>query len=237
MLCIIGLMLVVLFVGSTSVGFQTLLDVRLLPHNTTCRPLVFGIGLPRTGTCSLSAALVVLGRKVQHFPYKFQEHSALYTRVKDAFVDVTIMGIRPSCLLAAYPNALMIYTIRENASWVRGMQKLHTMLLSYGRMFPVAKTISNRFIRTFGSTPDEWLVYKQSYEQEVYTLRRDYPRQIVCIDILDTGNQQSLWHKVSVFIQAGHIPTCPFPRRSELEYHLTQFWSNVASIHSIQGSR
>jgi len=73
---------------------------------------VFGIGLPRTGTASLSEALVILGHNTRHYP-------KYLSRVKnfDALVDTPIYNNYEK-LDKEYPGSKFILTVREISGWL-----------------------------------------------------------------------------------------------------------------------
>jgi hypothetical protein len=90
----------------------------VFPDHT--RPKVFGIGLARTGTTSLAAALTILGFATVDWTNRLtgelMSDDDLY--MFDAFTDT------PACLAFErnyylFPNAKFIYTTREAGDWER----------------------------------------------------------------------------------------------------------------------
>jgi hypothetical protein len=76
---------------------------------------VFGIGLSKTGTSSLSTALKKLGYRTRHYPelYKVVELS----REFDALTDSPVVPYIET-LDRLYPEAKFILTIRDVESWL-----------------------------------------------------------------------------------------------------------------------
>ena len=79
--------------------------------------LVFGIGLSRTGTSSLSAALRSLGYEVVHHPRVLSQFLSGDYLVPSyvpgtGFTDAPIAFAFPH-LLRAYPQARFVYTYRD----------------------------------------------------------------------------------------------------------------------------
>jgi hypothetical protein len=68
---------------------------------------VFGIGLSKTGTTSLSAALAILGYRSKHFPK--DEDFARY----DAFSDITV-AMKFKTLDRFFPGSQFIYTVTRS---------------------------------------------------------------------------------------------------------------------------
>ena len=86
---------------------------------------IFGIGLSRTGTTSLSAALEMLGYKIAHYPNEPVTNSEIVggvLRLKlledcDGLVDTPVPAIFPG-LDQAWPGSKFILTTREFESWL-----------------------------------------------------------------------------------------------------------------------
>lgn len=91
------------------------------------RPLVFGLGLPRTGTSSLRAAMAELGWRAQTDPFEERRLQLLFEgRITEAVGRDLAAGYtylsEPYFAFAdqvreAYPSAVMIYTVRDFVSW------------------------------------------------------------------------------------------------------------------------
>lgn len=76
---------------------------------------VFGVGLSKTGTHSLAAALERMGYAVMHFPLP-GEVLADAERY-DALVDTPVI-LHMAELDRRYPDALFVLTVREIESWI-----------------------------------------------------------------------------------------------------------------------
>lgn len=96
---------------------------------------VFGIGLSRTGTSSLDAALAALGLRTIHFPSdpltrsEIAGHLAAGARpLRLSVLDrVDAISDTPVCCVyqgldAAYPGSRFVLTIREEADWLRSCE-------------------------------------------------------------------------------------------------------------------
>jgi hypothetical protein len=73
---------------------------------------IFGIGLTRTGTTSLTEALKILGYSAVHCPMSYEE-----IEDHDASTD-TAVAARFEFLDLLYPNSKFILTIRDLDSWI-----------------------------------------------------------------------------------------------------------------------
>ena len=101
------------------------------------KPKVFGIGLSRTGTTSLTHALTILGYRTNHFPhdddfrrevtdYLEQDADRLELSVLrhyDALTDLPICCIYQG-LDCAYPGSRFILTSRDKETWLESAKRL-----------------------------------------------------------------------------------------------------------------
>ena len=80
---------------------------------------VFGIGLTRTGTTSLTEALNFLGYSAIHCPMSYEEIDSF-----DASTD-TAVAARFEFLDLLYPESKFILTTRDIDSWIESAASLH----------------------------------------------------------------------------------------------------------------
>lgn len=87
---------------------------------------VFGLGLSRTGTRSLTAALQVLGYDVEHYPTDKQTLDDLVKgnyafQILDGCDGITDITVAPYFveLDAIYPDAKFILTVRDKEGWLK----------------------------------------------------------------------------------------------------------------------
>ena len=80
---------------------------------------IFGIGLSRTGTLSLTEALKELGYRTVHYPPipKFFK----YIDENDAFTDITV-SCNYKILDKKYLGSKFILTIRDKESWLKSCE-------------------------------------------------------------------------------------------------------------------
>lgn len=91
----------------------------------------FGIGLPRTGTSSLHHAFLALGlRSIHHHAdartrrqVELADYRLDIMEHTDLLCDHLTPIIFPQ-LLTAFPDARFIYTLRNEDSWIRSLQKV-----------------------------------------------------------------------------------------------------------------
>lgn len=91
---------------------------------------IFGIGLSRTGTKSLTAALIKLGFKIVHYPTDRKTYQELISKLNDfsllknfdGITDITIVPYFVQ-LDNQYPKSKFILTGRDKESWLASMKK------------------------------------------------------------------------------------------------------------------
>lgn len=76
---------------------------------------IFGIGLSRTGTQSLTRALQILGFKARHMPFSLQD-----ILDNDAVTDTSV-SVGFEFLDAMFPDSKFIYTVRDCDEWEASM--------------------------------------------------------------------------------------------------------------------
>ncbi len=91
---------------------------------------IFGIGLSRTGTKSLTSALLTLGFKAIHYPDDETTLRELTTGMYDltllkqfdAITDITVAAFYPQ-LDQQFPNSKFILTIRDKDNWLTSLER------------------------------------------------------------------------------------------------------------------
>ncbi len=95
------------------------------------QPKIFGLGLSRTGTSSLTLALERLGYRIMHFPDDLSTVRELsrgdsklsILRKYDGITDITTIPFYKQ-LDAQYPGSKFILTVRELGPWLDSIEKL-----------------------------------------------------------------------------------------------------------------
>lgn len=86
---------------------------------------IFGVGLPKTGTSSLSRALEILGYRSCHFPHdpvtvaelKAGRYDLSILQEYDALTDVPVPAVFAQ-LDAVWPGSKFVLTVRDLPSWL-----------------------------------------------------------------------------------------------------------------------
>jgi len=213
----------VLFAAFTAACFLYDFDVELSPDLPPgALPPVVGVGLPRTGTCSLSEALRQLGWSCQHCPLNLDRKVSLYRKKRNAVCDVTMLKIRPRRVVEIFPGAKLIYTKRSTPAWIRSMQELRSTLR---RFTPFTSEVLTNFEEVFGKSEEDMRRAKEEYEKELDDVRREGV-EVHEFDITCHDSDGARWADLCKFLMR-EVPAAsvPFPRESHVEYHIKQAWT------------
>lgn len=190
------------------------------------RGKVFGIGLNRTGTTSLTKALDILGFRVIHFPfdeitqqevYRFSRSSSQKMKLSlleshDGITD-TVACYLYQALDHAYPGSRFILTVRDKQSWLESCEHLLEELLRplYDVNANARYTEYHRFIHTqvYGIPHFDRAIFSQAfdaYHSEAERYFRTKSSQLLVLDIC--GGEG--WDRLAPFL-GKPIPEAPFP--------------------------
>jgi hypothetical protein len=179
---------------------------------------VFGIGLHRTGTTSLTEALRILGFKSVHYPYAvFRSESAgcvLETKQAarfDAITDLPAARFYRE-LDEAFPGSKFILTVRDEESWLRSMRRLRHWHPLFAHFFPKVDALA---VEMFGAS---------RYDDEAELLRRyrthndavrayfsgKHAKDLLVLDVSD----RRAWRTLCAFL-GKRRPRLPFPKHNQ----------------------
>jgi tetratricopeptide (TPR) repeat protein len=196
------------------------------------KPKIFGIGLSRTGTTSLTKALEILGFDVLHY------YNPITKRVLDledfyyfdGFTDSPV-SFRFEELYTLFPNAKFIYTERNLVDWVKSSSDLYKPLgfsttKEMKTWFNQSKSEGGKFDKLFQNYhPTYRLAYESlyadyptwedayySYEKRVNKFFKNKPEEKLLKINIPEGDG---WDKICTFLNVS-IPDAPFPHRNKL---------------------
>jgi hypothetical protein len=189
------------------------------------RPLVFGLGLSRTGTHSLTMALHVLGWDTVHYPADaatFEELSAgrYELSILDEYQGVTDITVAPffAQLDLRYPGSKFVLTVREREGWLRSCRHHWD-----GRSaFQPARDAEEetylkmrRLLRAavygcYGFSPERFAWVYDQHVRAVTDYFRGRPQDLLVLDVC--GGQG--WDELCAFLGAARPLDQPFPHRA-----------------------
>ncbi len=175
-------------------------------------PKVFGIGLSRTGTTSLTAALRILGYKSIHYPLCLVriKGDELHLDTKcveryDALTDIPVARFYKE-LDQAFPGSKFILTVRDTTSWKKSMKRLQYSLWVLG-IFPKVSKLVRDIYGTSGYSDSDALVAQ--YERYVRDVRAHFSNRPSDLLVLDLTQKRD-WEQLCVFL-GKPIPHRAFP--------------------------
>ena len=172
---------------------------------------VFGIGLTRTGTTSLSEALEQLGFFTRQNPSMRKILSAQWIKIKElrrfeAFTDAPI-ALNYQKLDNKYPNSKFIYTYRDVDSWLVSCKSY----IRFKPNYPVSPQVA--FIRRqlYGSIYFNEYSFREAYLRHDEQVRSYFANRddFLVMNIVDGDN----WNVLCPFL-GKPIPSKVFPARN-----------------------
>jgi hypothetical protein len=146
--------------------------------NTPTRQPVFGIGLSRTGTTSLTSALAILGYASRHFPDDPETQAEVRRVIVDCpharpvqlpvLASVDALTDTPVCciyqpLAESYPEAVFVLTQRDLGAWLASCRRYWAYVASpYFRRFPDAD------LTRYASLINRWLYGSATFDERMF---------------------------------------------------------------------
>ncbi|WP_265266519.1 sulfotransferase family protein [Spirulina subsalsa] len=182
---------------------------------------IFGLGLSRTGTKSLTSALHILGFKVIHYPedettlreltegnYKFSllDHF-------DGITDITVSAFYPQ-LDQLFPGSKFILTVRDKESWLTSLEKHWFNRPAFDANNQIEKEIHLHIRRFLRSTVYGCYEFNRERMSYVYDLHYKNTLDYFCdrpdsLLVLNIGAGEG-WDKLCPFLGLDPLAQ-PFP--------------------------
>jgi hypothetical protein len=180
---------------------------------------ILGIGLSRTGTKSLTAALRCLGYNTAHFPegikairFRNGQLDPDYDLLDDwqAMTDIPAAAIYKS-VDARYPDSRFVLTIRDREEWLSSCERHFSVDRSqlYAKRGLDYDTILDLRRYVYGRTDFSRDAFRERYERHIADAVEyfsDRPDRLLILDICRGGD----WGELCAFLQKS-VPDMPFP--------------------------
>jgi len=192
----------------------------LLPwQGSTRRRKVFGIGLPQTGTSSLSAALETLGLSVWHAPpLSSNDNLRRWVQRFDALTDVhTVSSTAFRDLLEVSPDALFILTTRDPDRWFQSVQQTYSNYSLCARVVPGYQRMRTLALSLRAGDLEEY----NSHVIEHFR-REGRLDQLLVLDV----SHPSAWSVLSRFLGVASAPR-RFPHMGPMMVHAWQCFRHM----------
>ena len=177
-----------------------------------CQVKIFGIGIGRTATSSLSYALMQLGFKTWHAPARINSNNIQnYVNKFDALTDLwSVTNMDYKEIYKLYPNAVYILTVRDTESWFKST-KYYKKLGRVSRLIPGYEEMQNK-IKLISKE------YYEDYNKKVLEFFKDKPDKLLVMNIIKGDG----WDKLSKFFKINIPENEKFPYIAELYLHFYQ---------------
>lgn len=187
------------------------------------RPRVFGIGLSRTGTRSLSMALHVLGWDTIHYPVDEQTFQQLSRgdydlAILNEYHGITDITVAPyfAQLDRQFPGSKFILTVRDREPWLRSC-RFHwegrsafneTTCAEEETYMNVRRLLRAAVYGCYSYNPERFAYVYDTHLRNVLEYFEDRPEDLLVLDICGAHG----WEPLCEFLGTD-VPAQPFPHR------------------------
>lgn len=167
---------------------------------------IFGIGLSKTGTTSLTHAFHILGYRFLHEPIEKRLFNLSHATLGACDVPVAIHYKK---LDKHYPNSKFIYTIRDKDSWLISIES------HYKRRPPelIKEFQRENRIALFGRLTFNEQVFSDVYDSHDYHVRKYFEHRDDLMILNICGGDG--WNKLLPFMQIDNQMLIPFPHSNK----------------------
>lgn len=184
---------------------------------------VFGIGLSKTGTTSLTRALRILGYRTNHFPYSAVRYESGRLRLDlarlvkwDAATDSPV-ALFFRRLEEQFPDARFILTERDIDAWIRSCHHNHVWPGNYVsnkgiRRLPHIRKILCLHRSVFGTERFHPETFREAYLSHRDAVIQHFRRKKRDLLVMDICGGDS-WEPLCEFL-GKPVPDVPFPHEN-----------------------
>jgi hypothetical protein len=181
-------------------------------------PKVFGIGLSRTGTTSLTRALEVLDYAAVHYPRIADEvaharYDLAVLEEVDAITDTPVAAIYPH-LDAHYPGSKFVLTVRDKDDWLDACERYFAVKEAADRGTPKEEELRFYFLVVYGCDGfhrERFSWVYDAHRRNVEHHFRGRPEDLLIFDVTAGDG----WEKLCPFL-GKPVPDLPFPHANSL---------------------
>lgn len=200
------------------------------------RNKVFGLGLSKTGTSSLTEALNRVGVKTIHYPHDTQTYEQLRNgdydlHILESYQGATDISVAPyyAQLDRAWPGSKFVLTVREKVSWLRSAELHWRLMLETWNRHPEFRRFTEFIVAcVYGSiafSRDRFSFVYDTHAQNVLRYFQDRPDDLLVLDIC--GGEG--WEALCPFLGVP-VPEEPFPHAFAWMHRLRQATSDTTNV-------
>jgi hypothetical protein len=182
---------------------------------------IFCVGLSRTGTASLTAALETLGFHAKHFPFVHFRYGKILARLGfdelrldeedlrtyDAFADITVIPFYKQ-LDVRYPGSRFILTTRDRDSWLDSCERFPRFTSAFT---PNAEVRALRRL-VYGAELFDRTTFAAAHERHHVEVRAYFEERPGDLLVLDVCGGEG-WEPLCAFLERP-VPQQAFPREN-----------------------
>jgi hypothetical protein len=163
---------------------------------------IFGIGLSRSGTTSLTEALKVLGYSAVHSPTTMGQ-----IRRHDAATDTTVAD-NFERLDQFFPGSKFIHTIRRKEDWLRSCERFWLLMQS---RFDASFLLTELHKQLYGTPTFDRDRFAEAYDRHLVRVQRFFESRPHDLLQLSFDRSEDLWGPLCRFL-GRPVPQNEFPR-------------------------
>lgn len=168
---------------------------------------IFGIGLSKTGTSSLHAALEILGYRSIHFPISMEE----IDRHKAAS-DISV-AYRFEKLDKLYPGSKFILTIRDLNQWLQSCEHHFGRKVNLGELpAKLREFLMTQRLLNYGTTSYEPVLFQEAYQRHMQHVENYFAHRPQDLLIMNISSGEG-WERLCPFLERS-IPDQAFPQEN-----------------------
>jgi hypothetical protein len=153
---------------------------------------IWGLGLSRTGTTTLSTVLNQLGYRHIHYP----SYDEMFALSNDGCSDIPVIPIYKE-LDQKFPNSKFVYTIRDRTEW---LEKMGPYLERKRNWNQGAKQVNLR-VEVYKNAFFDYNTYSKAYDdhdKDVKEYFKNRPKDLLILDIIGGDKPQKLYDFLGV---------------------------------------
>jgi len=166
---------------------------------------IFGIGLSRTGTTSLSNALKQVGIDIIHYPTK----SKLYDKNSRGACDIPVAA-QYKDLDKKFANSKFVYTVRNKEDWLNSIEKY----LERKKNATLGEWQRENRIKIYGQVEFDRKIFSEKYDEHDESIRQYFKERkndLLILNICD-GDE---WMKLATFLDIDNDSISKFPHSNK----------------------
>jgi hypothetical protein len=186
---------------------------------------IFGIGLAKTGTTSLSEALRILDYSTIDYPLDLEgvnEH--------DAATDIPIADSF-RLLDHRYPGSKFIYTVRERSEWLGSSMTHWARSIDSGRLTNARRAMLIK--RLYGTIDFDAKLFAEAYDRHESHVFAYFANRHDDLLVLDICRGENGWEPLCAFLRK-EVPDHPFPQANKTN-NAFQYYLRKSAKHPLAG--